>query len=60
MAYPESGYFRAPDWEFAELEPAALADAAKRWVARGVRVVGGCCGLGPEHIAAVTAAVADR
>jgi methionine synthase I (cobalamin-dependent) len=57
MAYPESGYFRAPDWAFAELDPAALAAAAKGWVACGVRVVGGCCGLGPEHIAAVAAAV---
>jgi len=57
MAYTESGYFRAPDWAFAELDPAALAAAAKGWVACGVRVVGGCCGLGPEHIAAVAAAV---
>ena len=57
MAYPEAGYFRSPDWEFAEVEPAALAQAAKDWVTRGVRVVGGCCGLGPAHIAAVARAV---
>lgn len=55
MAYPESGYFRAPDWQFAEVEPEALADAAIGWVANGVRIVGGCCGLGPEHIAALAA-----
>ena len=60
MAYPESGYFRAPDWEFAEVDPAAFADAAMGWVARGVRIVGGCCGLGPEHIAALAAGCADR
>ena len=53
MAYPESGYFRAPDWEFAHVEPDSFADAAMSWVAQGVRILGGCCGLGPEHIAAV-------
>ena len=53
MAYPESGYFRAPDWEFADVEPEAFADAATGWVDRGVRIVGGCCGLGPEHIQAL-------
>lgn len=57
MAYPEAGYFRSPDWQFTEVEPAALAAAACDWVRRGVRVVGGCCGLGPAHIAAVAAAV---
>jgi homocysteine S-methyltransferase len=57
MAYPEAGYFRSPDWQFTEIEPAALAAAACDWVRRGVRVVGGCCGLGPAHIAAVAAAV---
>ena len=57
MVYPEAGYFQAPDWQFVEVEPAALADAAMGWVARGVRIVGGCCGLGPAHIAAMAAAV---
>jgi methionine synthase I (cobalamin-dependent) len=57
MAYPESGYFRSPDWQFAEVEARALAAVAQDWVRRGVRVIGGCCGLGPAHIAAVAAAV---
>lgn len=57
MAYPEAGYFRSPDWQFTEVEPEALAAATCDWVRRGVRVVGGCCGLGPSHIAAVAAAV---
>ena len=54
--YPDSGYFIMPNWQFVDLiEPQDLADAAKRWVGDGVRMVGGCCGLGPEHIAAVRA-----
>ena len=53
MSYPESGFFRSPDWQFVQVEPEAFADAVLRWVARGVRIVGGCCGLGPGHIAAV-------
>jgi methionine synthase I (cobalamin-dependent) len=54
--YPDSGYFIMPNWQFVDLiEPPDLAEAAKRWVGEGVRMVGGCCGLGPEHIAAMRA-----
>jgi len=31
---------------------------AKKWVAVGASIVGGCCGIGPEHIRAVAAAFA--
>ena len=47
MVYPEAGYFRPPTGSSPRSTPAALAEAAMGWVARGVRVVGGCCGLGP-------------
>ncbi len=50
--YPESGYFTMPNWQFVDvIEPDELAEIAERWVDSGVRMVGGCCGLGPEHIA---------
>lgn len=53
MAYPEAGYFRSPDWTFTEVDPESLATAAMGWAQRGVRILGGCCGLGPSHIAAL-------
>ena len=34
----------------AELDPPAYLAFAKDWVARGARIVGGCCGIGPAHI----------
>lgn len=37
---------------------AYFADAAVEFVARGARIVGGCCGTSPGHIRAVAAAVA--
>jgi 5-methyltetrahydrofolate--homocysteine methyltransferase len=41
------------------LTPAELADALRRFVGEyGARLVGGCCGTTPEHIARVVAAVA--
>ncbi len=50
--YPESGYFEMPKWKFVKItQPKVLAQSAQRWVERGVRMLGGCCGLGPEHIA---------
>ena len=56
--YPESGYFTMPDWQFIDIiEADELAKLAKDWVEDGVRLVGGCCGLGPEHIAALRQAL---
>jgi S-methylmethionine-dependent homocysteine/selenocysteine methylase len=53
-AYPDSGHFRMPDWQFENvIDPGALVEFARSWVDDGVRVVGGCCGLAPEHIAAL-------
>ncbi len=34
-----------------DLDPAAYADFAMGWVASGARIVGGCCEVGPAHIA---------
>jgi homocysteine S-methyltransferase len=54
MAYPHSGGWANPNWQFSGvIPPAAFAAAAKGWVERGVQVVGGCCGIGPEHIRAL-------
>ncbi len=52
--YPESGYFTMPNWQFVDvISEQELVDHAQRWVDDGVRLVGGCCGLGPGHIAAL-------
>jgi homocysteine S-methyltransferase len=56
MAYPDSGYFAMPDWRFVDIiSPEAYADFARGWVTRGVQVLGGCCGLGIEHVRAAAA-----
>jgi S-methylmethionine-dependent homocysteine/selenocysteine methylase len=40
----------------ADLAPARYAEFAKNWQRRGADIIGGCCGIGPEHIAALRAA----
>jgi methionine synthase I (cobalamin-dependent) len=53
LAYPDSGYFEMPDWRFVDtIEPARLADFYNEWIAQGVRLIGGCCGLTIAHIEA--------
>ena len=37
----------------ADLTPAASLDWARRWREAGADIIGGCCGVGPEHIAAL-------
>ncbi|KAI8466981.1 MAG: Homocysteine S-methyltransferase [Monoraphidium minutum] len=55
---------RAPELEVDEADydtasglitPAAYARFAGAWARRGAALVGGCCGVGPEHIRAVAA-----
>ncbi len=51
FVYAHSGEFRMPHWQFSDIiAPAAYARMAAQWVASGVGAVGGCCGLGPDHI----------
>jgi S-methylmethionine-dependent homocysteine/selenocysteine methylase len=53
-AYPESGYFAMPDWKFVDIIPVpAFVELAKAWAERGVTILGGCCGIGPDHIKAL-------
>jgi homocysteine S-methyltransferase len=53
-AYPESGYFIEPHWQFVDIiQPKDLVEAAQEWVAQGAQVLGGCCGLGVSHIEAL-------
>ncbi|MCX7356452.1 MAG: homocysteine S-methyltransferase family protein [Alphaproteobacteria bacterium] len=34
-----------------DMEPETYAGFARRWLGTGMRLIGGCCGMGPEHIA---------
>ena len=55
MAYPDSGYFKMPHWQFENIiPPQELLGFAARWIDQGVQIIGGCCGLRPDHIAAVS------
>lgn len=54
VAYPDSGYFKSPYWDFEEvINPADLVTFAAQWKNSGANVIGGCCGLGPSHIEAL-------
>ena len=53
MAYPDSGYFEMPEWRFVDtLPPDRYARFCREWIGQGVQVLGGCCGLGVEHVRA--------
>lgn len=47
----------AGDYQGGVITAKAYARFAREWVAAGATVVGGCCGIGPEQIRAVRAAV---
>ncbi|WP_395661138.1 homocysteine S-methyltransferase family protein [Aestuariivirga sp.] len=56
-AYPESGYFKMPEWTFVDIiPPEELVKRSKAWKHQGVTAFGGCCGLGPDHIKALSEA----
>ncbi len=58
MAYPDSGHFTMPEWNFEEtISPHDYAQRSTEWINDGVQIIGACCGMGVEHIdACVTAA----
>ena len=62
MAYPESGEeFTMPIWHYEErVSPDALVAACQDWVAKGVQIVGGCCGTRPDHIRALRDRMPER
>jgi len=58
MAYPDSGHFKMPHWQFVDIIPVDdFVARNQEWITAGVQVVGGCCGLGVEHIEALTASL---
>ena len=53
-AYPNAGYWTRPNWTFVDqVSPEAYLSDARRWVEAGAAIVGGCCGVGVEHIRAL-------
>jgi homocysteine S-methyltransferase len=50
--YPNLGYYTDRGWRFAGVGGEEYADMALRWRAEGAQIIGGCCGVRPEHIAA--------
>ena len=60
-AYPESGDFVMPNWQFDQIvSPEELLGQAKQWVQMGVQLIGGCCGIGPEHIRVLKEGLPER
>lgn len=52
-AYPDSGYFTMPDWQFQDIiTPEDLESFYLDWLGEGAQVIGGCCGLTVEHVRA--------
>ena len=51
MVYPDSGGWVSPNWDFDKvIKPNELLISAQQWINEGVNIIGGCCGLSPEHI----------
>ncbi|OJA05834.1 homocysteine S-methyltransferase family protein [Halomonas sp. QHL1] len=43
-----------------DLDPAAYAEHAIKWVEQGATAIGGCCEVGPAHIAALAKRLSER
>jgi homocysteine S-methyltransferase len=59
-AYPNAGIPKYHAGRFIyEETPDQFAQATRKMVAEGARLIGGCCGTTPKHIAAMAAAMAN-
>ncbi|OZT75605.1 homocysteine S-methyltransferase family protein [Vreelandella boliviensis LC1] len=43
-----------------DLDPAAYAEHAIKWFGQGATAIGGCCEVGPAHIAALAKRLSER
>lgn len=54
-AYPNNGYFEKPNWKLVDdISPSTYLREAKSWVLNGAQIIGGCCGVGPDKIKAIS------
>ena len=55
MVYPDSGGWVSPNWDFDRvIQPKQFRSFAEKWRDEGVNIIGGCCGLSPNHIKEIT------
>jgi len=60
VAKPNAGLPRLENMQTVyDTTPQEMADFARRFIDMGVKVVGGCCGSTPEHVAAIVRAVRE-
>jgi S-methylmethionine-dependent homocysteine/selenocysteine methylase/SAM-dependent methyltransferase len=58
--YPNLGYLSSGGWRSeTAIGGAEYARLALEWREEGAQIVGGCCGVGPAHVAAAREALAD-
>lgn len=58
--YPNLGYLSAGGWRSeTAIGGAEYGELALAWRDEGAQIVGGCCGVGPEHVAAARTALQD-
>ena len=58
--YPNLGYLSAAGWrEEPGVEGKQYAQLALNWRGEGAQIIGGCCGVRPEHLQAARAALTD-
>jgi S-methylmethionine-dependent homocysteine/selenocysteine methylase/SAM-dependent methyltransferase len=56
--YPNLGHLAGTSWKFDDrIDPARYAELALEWRAEGAQIIGGCCGVTVEHIAALPRAL---
>ena len=49
-AYPHKGTYVRPNWNFDKnYTPEMYSEDMQGWVEKGVRIIGSCCGMGPEY-----------
>ncbi len=54
-AYPNNGYFEKPNWKFVDnVTSSNYLKEARSWVSSGAQIIGGCCGIGPDKIKAIS------
>jgi len=59
--YAHSGIYKDPEWIFdGVIAPEKYSKESEKWLDKNINIIGGCCGIGVEHISCINSMLKSK
>ena len=59
--YAHSGIYKNPEWIFdGVISPEKYSKESEKWLDKNINIIGGCCGIGVEHISCINSMLKSK